>query len=123
MRLQENIRRILKEETYGMSSLESAVSDLVNSNLQNLPDNFLPDNFLRIAVDIYKDEYDRTRCQLTALFKKPFSGVDSERASLILRKERDIINGYFGDSFDNISNGTSTVEVYDDYKSFYDDRK
>ena len=56
-------------------------------------------------------------------FKKPFSGVDSERASLILRKERDIINGYFGDSFDNISNGTSTVEVYDDYKSFYNDRK
>ena len=123
MNLQENIRKILKEETSDMSSLESAVSDLVNSNLQNLPDNFLPDNFLRIAVDIYKDEYDRTSCQLTALFKKPFSGVDSERASLILRKERDIINGYFGDSFDNISNGTSTVEVYDDYKSFYNDRK
>ena len=120
MNLQESIRKILKEETEGMSPLEQTVADFVNMNLS---DYTLPDEFYKISVDVINDGYGREECIITSLFKKPFKLHDSDRMHLIMSKIKREVNDYFGNVFSNIAFGTSTVSNYNDTKDWYNKRK
>ena len=120
MELQKHIRRVLKEETYEMSPLERTVADFVNMLLAEYE---LPDAFYKVAVDIFDDGYGRHECKLTTLFKKPFKMGESDRLHLIMNKIKKEINGYFGNIFSYTNTGTSTVQVYDEYKDSRDKRK
>ena len=67
--MKQLIRKILKEETEDMSPLEQTVADFIN---MNLTDYELPEEFYKVAVDIFDNEYDRKECTVTILFEKPF---------------------------------------------------
>ena len=120
MNLQESIRRILREETYDMTPLEQTVVDFVNMLLAEYE---LPEAFYKVAVDIFDDGYGRHECKLTTLFKAPFKMGESDRLHLIMNEIKTEINGYFGNIFSYIQTGTSTVEVYNQYKDSRDKRK
>jgi len=120
MNLQENIRRILKEETEGMSPLEQTVADFINMNLSEYD---LPEDFDRVAVDIFDNEYDRKECVVTILFEKPFNLKDSDRMHDIMNEIKKEIKEYFGGTFWYIKSGTSTVDVYNSTKDWYTKRK
>jgi len=120
MNLQENIRRILKEETEDMSPLEQTVADFIN---MNLTDYELPEEFYKVAVDIFDTEYNRKECKVTILFEKPFNLKDSDRMHDIMNEIKKEMKKYFGDTFWYIKLGTSTVDVYNRTKDWYAKRK
>ena len=120
MSLYKSIRKILKEETNDMSPLERTVSDFVNMSLSEYE---LPEEFYKVAVDIFPDNYGRKECAITMLFKKPFNRKDSDKIHLIINKIKIGIEDYFGDEFSYISNSSSTVSVYDENRDWYDKRK
>jgi hypothetical protein len=120
MILKETIRKILREETYDMTPLEQTVADFVNMLLAEYE---LPEAFYKVAVDIFDDGYGRHECKLTTLFKKPFKMGESDRLHLIMNKIKEEINGYFGNIFSYINTGTSTAQVYNQYKDSRDKRK
>jgi hypothetical protein len=114
------IKKILKEETEGMSPLEQTVADFINMNLSEYD---LPKEFYKIAIDIYPDKYGRQECNVTMLFKKPFKIEDSDKLHTIMNKIKKDINQYFGDVFSYIGSGTSTIQAYNDYKNYYNQKK
>lgn len=120
MNLQENIRRILKEELEDMSPLERTVADFVNMNLSDYE---LPKEFYKVAVDVFDDGYGREECVITSLFKKPFNLHDSDRMHLIMGKIKRDVNDYFGNVFSHIAFGSSTVSNYEDTRDWYTKRK
>jgi len=120
MSLYKSIRKILKEETNDMSPLERTVSDFVNMSLSEYE---LPEEFYKVAVDIFPDNYGRKECAITMLFKKPFNRKDSDKIHLIINKIKIGIEDYFGDEFSYISNSSSTVSIYDENRDWYDKRK
>jgi len=120
MSLHKSIRKILKEETNDMSPLERTVSDFVNMSLSEYE---LPEEFYKVAVDVFDDGYGRQECTLTTLFEKPFKMDESDRMNFIMNKIKREVNEYFGSIFSHIANGSSTVSVYDEYRDWYDKRK
>ena len=118
--MKQLIRKILKEETEDMSPLEQTVADFIN---MNLTDYELPEEFYKVAVDIFDNEYDRKECTVTILFEKPFKLKDSDRMHDIMNEIKKEIKGYFGDTFWYIKSGTSTVDVYNSTKDWYTKRK
>ena len=120
MNLKESIRKILKEETEDMSPLEQTVDDFINMNLSEYD---LPEEFYKVAVDIFDNEYDRKECIMTVLFEKPFNLKDSDRMHDIMNEIKKEIKEYFGNTFWYIKSGTSTVDVYNRTKDWYKKRK
>jgi len=120
MSLHKSIRKILKEETNDMSPLERTVSDFVNMSLSEYE---LPEEFYKVAVDVFDDGYGRQECTLTTLFEKPFKMDESDKMNFIMNKIKREVNEYFGSIFSHIANGSSTVSVYDEYRDWYDKRK
>jgi hypothetical protein len=120
MNLKGTIKKVLKEETEDMSPLERTVSDFVNMSLSEYE---LPEEFYKVAVDIFPDNYGRKECAITVLFKKPFNRKDSDKIHLIINKIKIGIEDYFGDEFSYISNSSSTVGNYNDTRDWYTKRK
>ena len=123
-RLEESIRRILKEETDDLgprTDLEKFVTKFISSRVDDIQK---LDNFYGIAVDIYNGLYGKY-CHVTFLMKKPFSGDDSdfinEKFNIYTIKKqilRMLPNLELG-----FSTSLTTVENYMETKSYYDDRK
>jgi hypothetical protein len=120
MNLQESIKKILKEDTEDMSPLERTVADFVNMNLRDYE---LPEEFYKVAVDVFDDGYGRQECTITSLFEKPFKLDDSDRMHFIMNKIKREINDYFGNVFSHIAFGSSTVSNYEDTRDWYTKRK
>jgi hypothetical protein len=120
MELQKHIKKILKEETNEISPLERTVSDFVNMSLSEYE---LPEEFYKVAVDVFDDGYGRQECTLTTLFEKPFNRKDSDKMHLIMNKIKRDVNDYFGSIFSHIANGSSTVDSYNDTRDWYTKRK
>jgi hypothetical protein len=120
MSLHKSIRKILKEETNEMSPLERTVSDFVNMSLSEYE---LPEEFYKVAVDVFDDGYGSQECTLTTLFEKPFNRKDSDKMHLIMNKIKRDVNDYFGSIFSHIANGSSTVDSYNDTRDWYTKRK
>jgi len=120
MNLQESIRKILREETEDISPLEQTVADFINMNLSEYD---LPEEFYKVAVDIFDTEYNRQECTVTVLFEKPVKLKDSDRMHDIMNEIKKEIKEYFGDTFWYIKSGTSTVDVYNSTKDWYTKRK
>jgi hypothetical protein len=118
--MKQLIRKILKEESEEMSPLEKTVAKFIDMSLENYD---LPEDFYKVAVDIFPDNYGRKVCAITMLFNKPFNGKDSDKMHLITNKIKREINDYFGDAFLYISNSSSTVDNYNDTKDWYTRRK
>lgn len=118
--MKQLIRKILKEESEEMSPLEKTVAKFIDMSLANYD---LPEDFHKVAVDIFPDNYGRKECAITVLFNKPFNGKDLDKMHLIIRKIKREVNDYFGDAFSYISNRTSTVDAYNDTKDWYTRRK
>ena len=118
--MKQLIKKIVKEEMEKMSPLETMVAEFIEMDL-NYYD--LPEGFYKIAVDIFPDNYGRQECAITALFKKSFTMKDSDKMHLLMNKIKNDINVYFGGLFSHISNGTSTEDVYNDTKDWYDKKK
>jgi hypothetical protein len=118
MNIQEQIRRILKEETEDIpkrTPLEKSITDFVNMLLKDYE---LPENFYGVAVDILDDN---ETCEITVLFNKSFKINDSDKAHIIVRKIRQEVSNYFGF---NVRGNTSTVNNYNDfYERYYLPRK
>ena len=120
MNLQESIRRILREETEDMSPLEQTVYDFININLSEYD---LPEEFYKVAVDIFDTEYNRKECTVTILFDKSFNLKDSDRMHDIMNEIKKEIKKYFGDTFWYIKIVSTTVGVYNSTKDWYTKRK
>ena len=120
MNLQESIRRILKEETEDMSPLEQTVADFINMNLSEYD---LPEDFDRVAIDIYSDGYGGQECVVTSLFKKPFTLEESDMLHSLMRTIKKSIEEYFGNTFSYVRGSTSTTDNYMDTKWWYDQKK
>ena len=118
--MKQLIRKILKEETEGMSPLEQTVADFVNMNLSEYD---LPEDFDRVAVDIYSDGYGRQECVVTSLFKKPFTLEESDMLHSLMRTIKKSIEEYFGNTFSYVRGSTSTTDSYMDTKWWYDQKK
>ena len=120
--MKQLIRKILKEESEEMSPLEKTVAKFIDMSLANYD---LPEDFHKVAVDIFPDNYGsgRKECAITMLFNKPFNGKDSDKMHLITNKIIKEVYDYFGDAFSYISNATSTVDNYNDTKDWYTRRK
>ena len=118
--LQEQIRKVLKEETEGIpkrTPLEKSITDFVNMSLKDYE---LPENFYGVAVDIIDDN---ETCEITALFKKPFTMVESDKLHKILKNIRKEVHNYFGLQFD-MKGGCSHIDSYNDfYERYYLSRK
>ena len=115
MNLQEHIRKVLKEETEVIpkrTPLEKTVTDFVNMSMEGYE---LSENFYGVAVDITDNN---TTCDITVLFKKPFNMEESDKAHSIVRKIRQEVSDYFGDSF-YVKGSTSTIDSYNDFYERY----
>ena len=120
MNLKKSIRKILKEETEDMSPLEQTVADFVNMNLSEYD---LPEDFDRVAVDIYSDGYGGQECVVTSLFKKPFTLEESDMLHSLMRTIKNSVKDYFGNTFSYVRGSTSTTDSYMDTKWWYDQKK
>jgi hypothetical protein len=89
----------------------------------NLTDYELPEEFYKVAVDIFDTEYNRKECKVTILFEKPFNLKYSDRMHDIMNEIKKEMKKYFGDTFWYIKLGTSTVDVYNRTKDWYAKRK
>ncbi len=120
MNLKESIRKILKEETEDMSPLEKTVADFINMNLSEYD---LPEDFDRVAVDIYSDGYGGQECVVTSLFKKPFTLEESDMLHSLMRTIKNSVKDYFGNTFSYVGGSTSTTGSYMGMKWWYDQKK
>jgi hypothetical protein len=120
MNLQEQIRRILKEETEGIpkrTPLEKSVLSFVDMIAKDYK---FPEDFYGFTVDIINNGKD---CEITGLFKKPFKMDDSDKLHDILNKIKKEVSKYFGDAF-YVRSGTSAIDSYkDNYVRYYQQRK
>lgn len=96
-----------------LKSLEKTVQKFINMNLD---DYNVPSDLYDVAVDVTNDPYGRLECNVSFLFKKPFSLNDSNKLHHILKVIKKEIVSYFGDTFYHISSGVSTVDVYNNSK-------
>ena len=115
MNLQENIRRILKEETGEMSPLEKVVAEFIMDELEGYK---LPEDFDGVMVDIGDTKYGK-KCSVTFTFKKPFKLEDSDFFHNAFKKIRVDINAFFGNHFKSIYVSTSTKENYIQTKEYF----
>lgn len=97
-----------------LKSLENTVQKFINMNLDDYK---VPSDLYDLAVDITNDSYGRLECDVSFLFKKPFSSNDSNKLHHILKEIKKEIVNYFGDTFYHIRSGVSTVDMYNDSKS------
>lgn len=118
--MKQLIKKILKEETEEMSPLEQTVADFVNMSLSEYN---LPEDFDRVAVDIYPDKYGRQECVITSLFKKPFTLEDSDKLHKLMRTIKNSVEDYFGNTFSYVGGSTSTTDSYIGMKWWYDQKK
>jgi hypothetical protein len=95
-------------------TLENTVQKFININLD---DYNVPSDLYDVVVDVTNDPYGRLECNVSFLFKKPFSLNDSNKLHHILKEIKKEIVNYFGDTFYHISSGVSTVDIYNDSKS------
>jgi hypothetical protein len=103
-----------------IESLERSVTKFINMHLEDYD---LPEEFYKVAVDVFDSEYGRKECKVTMLFEKPFKMVDSDRLHIIMDIIKKEIKEYFGHTFWYIQLGSSTVEIYNDTKDWYEKRK
>jgi len=83
----------------------------------------LPENFHGVAVDVYNTDYGKS-CKITFLMKKPFSEKDSDDLHDISLNAKNSVKRFFNKKFPyGVSVGTSTVKLYKDSKSWYDNKK
>jgi hypothetical protein len=83
----------------------------------------LSDNFYGITVDIYNTDYGKY-CEITALFKDPFNGTDSDKIYNELRHVIRRVGEYLPFKFSNISQGNTTIDSYlNNHKPYYDSKK
>ena len=124
-KLEESIKRILKEETYDLGErtpLEKLVAKFVTNRLKDI---IKPDNFYDTVVDIYDGEYGKY-CHITYLMKKPFSTDDSDlisrkfKQTSIRRQIENLTGVKFNGTF---SSSVSTIENYLNTKWWYDEQK
>lgn len=135
MSLKKNIQTILREESKilglsknvfseskekSLSSLEKSVEHFLNTSIEDYD---LPENFHKMAVDIYYNRWGALECNVTILFKKSFNILDSDKMYEIVGDIRNDIREYFGDIFSSISTGGSTIDGYNQFKWWYDERK
>lgn len=97
-----------------LKSLENTVQKFINMNLDDYK---VPSDLYDVAVDVTNDSYGRLECDVSFLFKKPFSSNDSNKLHHILKEIKKEIVNYFGDTFYHIRSGVSTVDMYNDSKS------
>ena len=123
MGLKEYIKKVLKEETEEIgdrTSMEKLIIGLINKEL--FKEN-LPDNFHSVVVDIYKTKYGDV-CKITLLMKKTFSEEESNFLHDISMNVKNLIKTFFSKRFKyGVNVGISTVKMYKDTKSYYDNLK
>ena len=123
MGLKEYIKKVLKEETEEIgdrTSMEKLIIGIINKEL--FKEN-LPDNFHSVVVDIYKTEYG-DGCKITFLMKKPFSEEEFNFLHDMSMNVRNLIKTFFSKRFKyGVNVGISTVKMYKDTKSYYDNLK
>jgi hypothetical protein len=109
MNLQENIKRILREETGERTNLEKVITRAINKILSKKE---LPENFHSVVVDVYGTKYG-DGCKITLLMKKPYSEEESEMLFDVTKEAKDLIKSFFKEQFlYGISISTSTIENY-----------
>ena len=109
MNLQENIRRILREETGERTNLEKVITRAINKILSKKE---LPENFHSVVVDVYGTFYGEG-CKITLLMKGPYSEEESNMLFDISKDARDLIKSFFKEMFlYGISVSASTIEYY-----------
>jgi hypothetical protein len=120
MNLQEQIRKVLKEETEGIpkrTPLEKTVLSFVEMTAKDYK---FPEDFYGFTVDIINNGKD---CEITGLFKKSYKMSDSDKVHDILTKIKKEVSKYFGDAF-YVRSGTSAMDAYkDNYVRYYQQRK
>lgn len=111
----ENNNNIVKK-----TLIENAISEFVKKRIPLLKK---IDNFYDVFVDIYTEKkYLTTICKITFIFKKSFSGEDSDKISEEVRTAnlRDIIkSGLFLSKINDVQISSSTLEYYNEYNSKY----
>jgi hypothetical protein len=118
--LKEHIKKVLKEETQKIKKrtpLEKAVTTFIESLLE---DYTLPENFKGVAVDIVDGGKE---CHITGLFENSFNQNDSNKLFSVFNKIKKEIPNYFGDQFDYVTTGNSTINNYNDHQWWYDKKK
>lgn len=120
MNIKNTILKIIKEETELIGErtiMEKSIKDFADMVLQDYD---LPKDFYGVAVDIYKDDYsNKEKCQITALFKKPFSSDNSEKLMSILKDVKREAKSYFGEEFFDINSSCSTIDSYNRTYEYY----
>ena len=118
--LKEHIKKVLKEETQKIKKrapLEKAVTTFIESLLEDYD---LPENFKGVAVDIVDGGKE---CHITGLFENSFNQNDSDELFSVFNKIKKEIPNYFGDQFDYVTTGNSTINNYNDHQWWYDKKK
>lgn len=118
--LKEHIKKVLKEETQKIKKrapLEKAVTTFIESLLEDYD---LPENFKGVAVDIVDGGKE---CHITGLFENSFNQNDSNKLFSVFNKIKKEIPNYFGDQFDYVTTGNSTINNYNDHQWWYDKKK
>ena len=135
MGLKKNIQTILREESKILGLRKNVVSESKEKSLPSLEKSIehflsmsieeydLPENFHKMVVDVYYNRWGSLECNVSILFKNSFSLVDSYKMNKIVGNIRNEIREYFGDIFSNISSGGSTIDAYNTFKWWYDERK
>jgi len=121
MNQQENIRRILKEETLNFGKRTKSEKMIEKFIKHHFDFSVLPEVFYDIIVDIY--EVRGTELSITFLMKKSFTEKQSDEVHIMARRVREFINSHFGNEFKHIQTGNSTIDSYMNFKRYYDNRK
>ena len=100
------------------SKLEIVIKNFVESLLEDHP---LSDNYSGVAVDVYKTQYGNL-CQITTLFKQPFSEEESNNLHSWSREIVRDVNKTFNFS-GRVTSSQTTIERYKLAKLWYDEKK
>lgn len=102
------------------SKLERVIEKMVETHFKTIE---MPENFHGVKVDIFPTKYGK-QGNITFLMKKPFSGEDADFIHEIGRKGRMFVQSMFGNYLTGgVINGTSTIDSYNNTKSYYEDKK
>ena len=100
--------------------IEIAISEFVKIRIPFLKE---IDNFYDVFVDIFTEkEYGGTVCKITFIFKRPFSGDDSDKISEEVMKinlKNIIKGGLFSSKIKEVNIGSSSLEYYNEHSSKY----
>jgi len=127
MNLQENIRRILREERFLSrieedTKLEKEIKKVIDKLTK---DDQFPENFYRFTVNSFIDNNYLTQKEIndghignrtiivTGLFKKPFSEEDSDEVGKVMKRIAPKIKAMFRPFYDEIRlHSTSTIDSH-----------